>query len=62
MTTFEIILIITVIYLLIAHLWNFISVACGCYLVDFEDLIANLFWIICLPIVIVQWLYRKFKK
>ena len=62
MTTLEIILIITVIYLLIAHLWNFISIAYDCYLVDFSDLICNLFWIVCLPIAIVQRLYRKFRK
>ena len=62
MTTLEIILIITVIYLLIAHLWNFISIANDCYLTDFSDLICNLLWIICLPIAIVQRLYRKFKR
>lgn len=62
MTTLEIILIIVVIYLLIAHLWNFINVACDCYLTDFVDLICNFFWIVCLPIVTVQWLYRKFKR
>lgn len=44
------IFIIILIYLIGAHVMNFISVACGGYLMDFEDLIANLFWPVFLPI------------
>lgn len=54
MTTFEIILIIILAYLIIAHIINFISVADNCYLCDFEDLISNLLWIIFLPIAIIR--------
>lgn len=50
------ILIIILILLTSAHVMNFISVACGCYLMDFEDLIANLFWPVLLPIA----LFRRF--
>ena len=53
-----IILVIILIYLVIAHVINFISVADGCYLVDFEDLIANLLWPVFLPYA----LFRKFFK
>ena len=52
------ILVIILIYLVIAHVINFISIADGCYLVDFEDLIANLLWPVLLPYV----LFRKFFK
>ena len=50
------ILIIILIYLIGAHVMNFISVACGCYLMDFKDLIANLFWPVLLPVA----LFRRF--
>ena len=50
------ILIIILILLVGAHIMNFISVACGCFLADFEDLIANLFWPVFLPIA----LFRRF--
>lgn len=54
MTTFEIILIIIIAYLIIAHIINFISIACNCYLCEFEDLIGSLLWIIFLPIAIIR--------
>ena len=56
MTMLEIILIIITAYLIIAHIMNYISIACSCYLMDFEDLTANLFWIIFLPVA----LFRRF--
>lgn len=49
-----IILVIILIYLIMAHVMNFISIACDCYLMDFEDLIANLFWPVLLPIALFQ--------
>jgi hypothetical protein len=54
MTTLEIILIIIISYLIIAHIMNFISIAFDCYLMDYEDLIGNLFWIILLPIALIR--------
>ena len=54
MTTFEIILIIIISYLAIAHIMNYVSIACGCLLCDFEDLTANLFWIVLLPIALIK--------
>ena len=51
-----IILVIILIYLIGAHVMNFISVACGCYLMDFESLIENLFWPVLLPVA----LFRRF--
>lgn len=54
MTTLEIMLIVILAYLIIAHIMNFINVACDCYLCDFEDLISNLLWIIFLPIAIIR--------
>ena len=51
-----IILVIILIWLVGAHVCNFISVACGGYLMDFEDLIANLLWPILLPYA----LFRRF--
>lgn len=54
MTTLEIVLIIIIIYLIIVQIMNYISVACGCYLIDFEDLTCNIFWIIFLPIAIIR--------
>lgn len=39
MTTLEIILIIAVVYLLIAHIFNFICIADNCILCDAEDLL-----------------------
>lgn len=51
-----IILITILIYLMGAHVMNFISIACDCYLMDFEDLIANLFWPVLLPYA----LFRRF--
>ena len=50
------ILIIILILLVGAHVMNFISVACGGYLMDFEDLITNLFWPVLLPVA----LFRRF--
>lgn len=54
MTTLEIILIITLVYLIIAHIMNFISITCNCYLCDFKDLIGNILWIFFLPIAIIH--------
>jgi hypothetical protein len=50
------ILIIILIYLIMTHVMNFISVACGCYLMDFEGLIENFFWPVLLPYA----LFRRF--
>lgn len=54
MTTLEIILLIALSYFIIAHIMNFVSIACDCYLCDLEDLIANLLWIILLPVAIIR--------
>lgn len=54
MTTLEIILIIAVVYLLIAHIFNFICIADNCILCDAEDLLCNLFWIVLLPIALIK--------
>lgn len=51
-----VVLIIILVYLAGAHVMNFISVACGCYLMDFESLIENLFWPVLLPVA----LFRRF--
>ncbi len=59
MTTLEIILIVAVIYLVVAHIFNYISIACDCYLVDFEDLTANIFWIVMLPIALINRFLKK---
>jgi hypothetical protein len=50
------IFIIILIYLIMTHVMNFISVACGCYLMDFEGLIENFFWPVLLPYA----LFRRF--
>ena len=50
------ILVIILILLVGAHVMNFISVACGCYLMDFEGLIENFFWPVLLPYA----LFRRF--
>ena len=62
MTTLEIILIVALVYLIIAHVINFVSVACGCYLTESADLICNLLWIIFLPIAIIRGIIEKLKK
>jgi hypothetical protein len=54
MTTFEIILIVILIYLIIAHIINFICIADNCFICDFEDLVYNLLWIIFLPAAIIR--------
>lgn len=51
-----VVFIIILVYLAGAHVMNFISVACGCYLMDFEGLIENLFWPVLLPVA----LFRRF--
>jgi hypothetical protein len=51
-----VVLIIILVYLAGIHVMNFISVACGCYLMDFEGLIENFFWPILLPVA----LFRRF--
>lgn len=51
-----IILVIILIYLAMAHVMNFISIFCDCYLMDSEDLINNLLWPISLP----YSLFRRF--
>lgn len=53
MTTLEIILIIVTIHLTGAHIMNYISVAAGCYLMDFEDLTQMLLWEILLPYALI---------
>lgn len=62
MTTLEIILIIVTIHLAGAHIMNYISVAAGCYLVDFEDLTELLFWEILLPYALIVRLIKTIKK
>ena len=59
MTTLEIILIVVIVYLTIAHIMNYVSLAFDCYLMDFEDLTANLLWIILLPIAIIRRIFFK---
>ena len=62
MTTLEIILTIIIIYLVIANIMNYVSIACGCFLCDFEDLTANLFWIILLPIALIKRFIRNLEE
>ncbi len=62
MTTLEIILLIAVIYLTIAHIMNYVSVAFGCLLSDFEDLTENLLWIILLPAALIIRAFKEIKK
>lgn len=62
MTTLEIILIIVTIHLAGAHIMNYISVAAGCYLMDFEDLTELLFWEILLPYALIVRLIKTIKK
>lgn len=50
------ILVIILILLVGAHVMNFICIACGSFLSDFEELIGNLFWPVVLPIA----LFRRF--
>ena len=59
MTTFEIILIVILIYLIIAHIINFICIADNCLISDFRDLICNLLWIISLPAAIIRAIKEK---
>jgi hypothetical protein len=55
MTNLEIILIIAIVFLLIAHIFNFISVIVfDGFLADAEDLLCNFFWPIFLPIALVR--------
>jgi hypothetical protein len=56
MTTLEIILIITLAYIIIAQIFNFIA-TCETVL-DTEDLICNLLWIFIIPYMIL----KKFTK
>lgn len=51
-----IILVIILILLAGAHAMNFIAVGCGCFLMDFRDLIENFFWPVLLPVA----LFRRF--
>jgi hypothetical protein len=51
-----IILVIILILLAGAHVMNFISIACDCYLMDFKGLIENFFWPVLLPVA----LFRRF--
>jgi hypothetical protein len=62
MTTLEIILIIVTIHLTGAHIMNYISVAVGCYLMDFEDLTQMLLWEILLPYALIVRLIKTIKK
>jgi hypothetical protein len=50
------VLVIILILLAGAHVMNFICIACGYFLSDFEELIENLFWFVLLPIT----LFRRF--
>lgn len=61
MTTLEIILIIVTIHLTGAHIMNYISVAAGCYLMDFEDLTEMLLWEILLPCALIVRLIKTIK-
>lgn len=60
MTTLEICLIVAVVYLVVVEIFNFIATKDS--VVDEEDLLCNLFWIIFLPYAIIRWLYRKIKN
>ena len=62
MTTLEIILLVAVIYLAIAHIMNYVSIAFGCLLCDFEDLTENLFWIVLLPAALIIRAFKEIKK
>jgi len=55
------ILVVIIIYLVIAHIFNFVAVACGCYL-ESEDLIFNLLWLIVVPIVIINKIVKNYKR
>lgn len=59
MTTLEICLIIAVVYLVIAEVFNFITTKDT--MLDAEDLTCNLFWIGTLPYVIIIAIYRRIK-
>jgi hypothetical protein len=59
MTTLEICLIIAVVYLVIMEVFNFIATKDT--VLDAEDLICNLFWIVILPYVIIIAIYRRIK-
>ena len=59
MTTLEICLIVVVVYLVIAEVFNFIATKDT--VLDTEDLICNLFWIGVLPYVIIITIYRRIK-
>lgn len=61
MTTLEIILIVAIVYLIIAEVFHFINIACGCFLSDYEDLICDLLWIIMLPVALIKRAIRKRK-
>jgi len=61
MTTLEIILIVALVYLIIAEVFHFINIACGCFLADYEDLIFDLLWIVMLPVALIQRAIRKHK-
>lgn len=51
-----IILVIILVLSVGAHVMNFISVACDCYLMNFEDLIDSFLWPVLLPVA----LFRRF--
>ena len=59
MTTLEICLIIAVVYLVIAEVFNFITTKDT--MLDAEDLICNFFWIVVLPYVIIIAICRRIK-
>lgn len=56
------VLIIILIYLIGTHIMNFISVICGCYLMDVKDLIEIFFWPVLLPIALFQRFLKIFLK
>ena len=62
MTTLEIILIIVIVYLVGAFIISYISIATGCYLMDFEDLTQMLLWGIFLPYAVIRGLIERIKN
>ena len=55
------ILVIIIIYLVIAHIFNFVAVACDC-LLESEELILNLLWIIFVPAAILNEIIKKCQR
>ena len=58
MTTLEIILIIVIAYFVIIEFFHFLNIATGCMLCDYQDLISDWFWIIMLPLALINRLVK----